>query len=441
MEEERPTEAVAALFLDESDPALLPEAGLARGTMVSGYVIDEQIGKGATGVVYAATHPLIGKRVAIKVLRHDLCDDPQSVERFMLEARSVNEIGHPNIVDIFDLGALPDGRRYLIMDLLLGRTLRRRLGSGPLHVTEAATVIDEVASAMMAAHAKGFIHRDLKPDNVFLVEVPGERPEVRLLDFGLVKLVAANHPSGSGIRTRNGIVIGTPQYMSPEQARAKNVDHRTDIYALGVMAFELLSGRRPYDRPSILEVLIAHAEAPIPSLQQRVPSLPIEVTQLVEAMLAKQAADRPTLAAVRTVIKRLIGTVIPTITQAHEQIRAASEPKPEVDKPAQQSTHTLPTRRSKPQSAAEAMNAMPAYATEPTTSPAGSLSLPKVISKGTPSLPKREPSKKFATPPTYEVEVYEQPPPPAKSSRGLFVVFAIAAVIVAAGGVLLGMSL
>jgi serine/threonine-protein kinase len=244
--EERPTEAVAALFLDESDPALVPEEALAPGTQVSGYLIDEQIGKGATGVVYAATHPVIGKRVAIKVLRHDLCDDPTSVERFVLEARSVNAIGHPNIVDIFDLGTLPDGRQFLIMDLLLGRTLRRRLADGPLHVSEAAKVIDEIASAMIAAHDKGFIHRDLKPDNVFLVEHAGRHPEVRLLDFGLVKLVAATHPHGSGIRTRNGIVIGTPQYMSPEQARAKNVDHRTDIYALGVMAFELLAGRRPY---------------------------------------------------------------------------------------------------------------------------------------------------------------------------------------------------
>ncbi len=461
--EERPTEEVAALFLDESDPALLPEAALAPGTVVSGYAIDEQIGKGATGVVYAATHPIIGKRVAIKVLRHDLCDDPTSVDRFVLEAKSVNAIGHPNIVDIFDLGALPDGRQFLIMDLLLGRTLRRRLGLGPLHVAEAAKIIDEIASAMIAAHDKGFIHRDLKPDNIFLVEIPDRHPEVRLLDFGLVKLVAATNPLGSGIRTRSGIVIGTPQYMSPEQGRAKNVDHRTDIYALGVMAFELLSGRRPYDRPNVLDILIAHAEAPIPSLQERVPSVPIEVAQLVEAMLAKNPNERPTLAAVRNVIKRLTGSVIPTITQAHEQIRAASEPRPDAstevktrndrpqtDKPKDASkaeTLPLPTRKSAPQSAAVAHTKMPAYHTDLTTSPAGSLKLPKMMSKGTPSLPKREPSKKFVTPPTYEVELV-----PGKtidvpivgapsSSRSLVVVFAVAAVIIAVGGVLLGMSL
>jgi len=454
-----PTEAVAALFLDESDPALLPEPVLGPGTAVSGYVVDELIGKGATGVVYSATHPVIGKRVAIKVLREELSEDPKSVERFVLEARAVNQIGHPNIVDIFDIGTLPDRRQYLIMDLLVGRTLRERLGDGPLHVSEAAAVIDDVASAMIAAHDKGFVHRDLKPDNVFLCEVPGRtRPEVRLLDFGVVKLVAGANPSGAGVRTRRGIVIGTPAYMSPEQALAKDVDHRTDIYALGVMSFELLAGRRPYVHPSILELLLLHSRAPIPSLHDRVPSLPVEVTQLVEAMLAKKPDDRPTLAAVRTVLKRLVGSVIPTMTQMQarldveipaptsaapsvsiEVVQDASGPLTATERPANLDPGRRPSApRLAPASAAVAMTAIPAYRTSAVDPPPPVVtdskpsvpSLPRVTPKGTPS----------KTEQIQEAAIEDELDLPPKGGR-LWLVFAIAAVIVAAGGVLLGMSL
>src|SRR5205814_2686929 len=132
--------------------------------------------------------------------------------------------------------------------LLSGETLRRVLERGPLHVSVAAKLIDDIADALVAAHEKGIIHRDLKPDNVLVVEHRDRHPEARLLDFGIAKLVAATHPEGSGVRTRLGAVLGTPGYMSPEQARARDVDHRTDIYALGVMSFELLAGKRPYER-------------------------------------------------------------------------------------------------------------------------------------------------------------------------------------------------
>src|SRR5262245_37440948 len=268
------------------------------------------------GVVYSATHPVIGKRAAIKVLRPELSKQPIAVERFIREARAVNQIGHPNIVDIFAFDKLPDGRAYLVMDLLIGESLRKRLRRGPLHVSEGASVIDEIASALIAAHDKGFIHRDLKPDNVFLVSREGRWPEVKLLDFGLTKLVSDK--GDRPFQTKTGVLLGTPDYMSPEQARGRDIDYRTDIYALGVLMFEILAGRRPFPKGETpFETLQAHAELPVPSLSDACPSLPQELAQLGEAMLAKNPADRPSLTAVRTVIKRLrSNTVIPTMSVA-----------------------------------------------------------------------------------------------------------------------------
>jgi serine/threonine-protein kinase len=184
-------------------------------------------------------------------------------------------------------------------------------------MSEAASVIDEIASALLAAHAKGIIHRDLKPDNVFMVTLPGRWPEVKLLDWGLAKLA----PELAGkTRTLAGQVLGTPVYMSPEQARAQDIDHRTDIYALGVTSYELLTGNAPFRKRTSIDTMVSHQEDPVPPLRDQVPTVPEELAQLIEAMLAKEADDRPTLAAVRAVLKRLRGTKIPTMTAAGLQV-------------------------------------------------------------------------------------------------------------------------
>jgi serine/threonine-protein kinase len=240
---------------------------------------------------------MIGKRAAIKILRSSLSKNPATVERFLQEARSVNQIGHPNIVDIFAFGTLPDGRSYFVMDLLDGEPLRKRVKRSAVPVHEAVQLIEEIASALAAAHEKGFIHRDLKPDNVFLVANP-TRTEVKLLDFGLAKLM----PTATidrAYRTATGAQIGTPAYMSPEQLRGTGVDHRTDIYALGIMAFEILARSRPHrysDGTFELEGLTFRQALLL------VPGVPEDLADLIEALVARDPEERPTLAAVRAVL-------------------------------------------------------------------------------------------------------------------------------------------
>jgi serine/threonine-protein kinase len=272
---------------------------LVEGSPVGEYEVQQQIGEGAMGTVYSAVQPLIGKRVAIKVLKPELCANQTQIERFIKEAQAVNKIGHPNIVDVFSLGELPDGRAYFVMEWLRGEDLKTRLARGPMPVLEACDVLDGIARALDAAHCKDIVHRDLKPDNVFLHKVDDGPVMVKLLDFGIAKLVKRNTTAMD--KTNTGDMLGTPRYISPEQARGVNVDHRADIYSLGVMAYEMLAARPPFHGETAMDLVVAHMQEDPPPLSQfaRVPK-PLE--HLVMRMLEKDPDKRPSIADVRAVL-------------------------------------------------------------------------------------------------------------------------------------------
>ncbi len=271
----------------QHDPALAP------GTMVGEYRIEALVGEGGMGQVYGAVHPVIGKRAAIKVLLPEIGRNHQMVERFVMEARSVNQIGHPNIVDVFAFGMLPDGRQYMVMEWLRGVALADRLKRGVPLIPETCDILHGVAAALDAAHAVGIVHRDLKPHNVFLVDVRDAKPLVKLLDFGLVKLGDGDDQRLE--RTRQGAIMGTPAYMSPEQCLGRAVDTRSDNYSFGVMAFEMLTRRVPFIEDTAMALIVAHMQAPPSPPSSIAPGIPPELDRMVYALLSKDPAQRPTL--------------------------------------------------------------------------------------------------------------------------------------------------
>jgi tRNA A-37 threonylcarbamoyl transferase component Bud32 len=290
-----------------ADPDLLP------GQLVGEYMIEGSLGRGAFGQVFRARHPLIGKQVAIKVLKPELCANQASIDRFVQEAQAVNKIGHPNIVDVFSLGELPDGRAYFVMEWLRGEDLKTRLARGPMSVADACDILDGIAHALDAAHAKEIVHRDLKPDNVFLHQVENGPLMVKLLDFGIAKLVRSTPGTE---KTQTGNMLGTPRYMSPEQARGIQVDHRSDIYSLGVIAYEMIAHRTPFEAETAMDLVVKHISDAPPPLHDFA-KVPKALEQCVMAMLAKDPAKRPTLTEVRNILIDPSRRITPLPTMAH----------------------------------------------------------------------------------------------------------------------------
>jgi len=265
------------------------------GRSIGNYQIKAKLGEGGMGAVYLGEHPLIGKRVAIKVLLEELAAKEDIVQRFFNEAKAVNDIGHQNIVDIVDFGKIRLDQYgpetvYFVMEFLDGESLSSRIRRQGLTAAETLHVIGQCCSALAASHAKHIVHRDLKPENIFLCPRGADPLFVKILDFGIAKLTG-DGPTSS--KTRTGLVIGTPAYMSPEQCEGKGlIDHRSDVYSLGVVMYELLTGRVPFPGEGFGEILIAQMTRQPEPPSQLNPSIRPEVEALVLHALEKDKNRR-----------------------------------------------------------------------------------------------------------------------------------------------------
>jgi len=283
------------------------------GVMLGDYKVGSLIGVGGMGAVYEGVHPLIGKRVAVKVLLPHLSADAELVKRFVAEARSVNEIRHRNIVDIFAFGQLPDGSHYFLMEYLEGEPFDLIIRSrGALPVHQALYWCEEVLEALGAAHDFGIIHRDIKPSNVFMVQPRAGRRYIKLLDFGIAKLASG----GAGMHTQASVVVGTPVYMSPEQARGRStIGPTTDLYAIGCMLFELVTGRVVFPAENQNQVMFMHAEDAPPLAKSLNPLVPDALDALLQQLLKKDPAQRPqTAEEVRVACERIRREIDPDLS-------------------------------------------------------------------------------------------------------------------------------
>lgn len=270
------------------------------GKVLSGrYRIEEQLGSGGMGAVYRAEHTLMHKRLAIKVLHPEMTRLPEVVARFEREAMAAAHIDHPNVAAATDFGKLDDGSFFLVLEYVEGISLREALADGPLSPLRVVHIGRQIAAALARAHSLGIVHRDLKPENVMLVQRDGDPDFVKVLDFGIAKVPVQelSHARDSKHKTltRAGMVYGTPEYMAPEQALGQEVDARADLYALGIILYELLAGRRPFEAESPVTLLGMQVTQPPPSFRTSAPDVDVlpELEALIMELLEKEASRRP----------------------------------------------------------------------------------------------------------------------------------------------------
>ena len=253
-------------YCPKDGTTLLPEGEEAQtleGQVIGGrYRLKRLLGQGGMGEVYEGEHIHITKRVAVKLLHPEISGDPEALVRFRQEAQSASSIGHENIVTIDDFGTMEDGRVYLTMEFLKGLSLAEAmLPPNSLTMVEALDVLLQVGDGLAAAHVKGIVHRDMKPENIFLTARTDGSTSVKILDFGIAKVSGTDRNESL---TKTGTVFGTPHYMSPEQALGQKLDHRADIYSMGVILFELVTGQVPFRAESFMGILSQHITKPPP---------------------------------------------------------------------------------------------------------------------------------------------------------------------------------
>jgi eukaryotic-like serine/threonine-protein kinase len=264
------------------------------GSRIGNYEVKSKIGEGGMGAVYLGEHPLIGKKVAIKVLLPELVNNTNVATRFFNEAKAANDIRHQNIVDIVDFGELiGDGGQkifYLVMELLEGASLTAKMEAGRLDFDVTRHILQQCCSGLAASHAKGIIHRDLKPDNLFVVRRGSDENFVKILDFGIAKLTVA---APTNAKTRTGTLIGTPAYMSPEQCAGRStIDARSDVYSLGIVMYEMLTGQVPFQGEGFGDIVVAHlTEPPKPARELRA-EIPAELEAIVMRAIEKEPGQR-----------------------------------------------------------------------------------------------------------------------------------------------------
>ncbi len=273
-------------FVEGSDLVDLPDPRI--GTLLAGrYVIEEVIGEGGMATVYRARHKLVDRPVAVKIMNPMLATDPVVRERFRREARSAQKLAHPNIIEIYDQGDTEDGTAFIVMELLRGESLAAVISRGPMEVDRAIGVMIQIARGIARAHDLEVIHRDLKPENIFLCARDDGTDLVKLLDFGIAK---SRHDSRL---TNQGELFGTPQYMAPERIIGGDTTGSSDIYALGVVFFEMLTGHLPFEAPDVTTFFIKHMNDAPPAVRSLNPRVPQKLDDLVIRMLGKTPADRP----------------------------------------------------------------------------------------------------------------------------------------------------
>lgn len=302
--DERATPLYSEEDLARIDPAvrLTPRPEDLTGTRAGSYELVRVLGTGGLSSVWLGEHPVIGSRVAVKVLHAAISECEEAVRRFVVEAQAVNRIESPHVVRVFDFGKLADGRDYAVMELLEGETLGDRLArERRLEWRVLRPIAIQIARALLAAHRAGILHRDLKPDNVFLCG-PRDRASVKVLDFGIAKLLDGDERPATRRRTGPGVAIGTPLYAAPEQAAGDAIGPEADIYSLGVVLYEALAGRPPF-LGTVAQVLSAKVRELPPPLPTVAPGLPATVARLVDSMVAPTPLERP--ASMALVLDRL----------------------------------------------------------------------------------------------------------------------------------------